>query len=375
MTGWLRPQTGPRDSIGLTTNLDLDEEVFASLEYLSEIPSVGINYLKSLNIDRPKLRFPRFQAFIRQGKTFYQTASKLHFRAAALMYYYSFLNLVKAYISLYDPRFVVGAVGHGLTLGRFSPRPFTYQAVYTDNRGGVFQRFYELQNPGITLGRLKLNIPLLLGYSQDVAYEYERAGFGSHRILRTKVRMFSHQASRISWPIIAIQNFNVLRGYKKTLAGFYKYFEEVNLDQRVIHEVFDLVAAASRSFSFFQSITTYDWMPTSGLDTASFNRMREEIQAAVKDFYDPPIFNDEHDFHLALPLHVNNQIPMNQATAIYSLMFYIGSLVRYRPDYLEKLLNSKDAWIIERFVRGAPITFLLTIGNLILGKNYMYDRR
>ena len=142
VTGWLEQQMGPRNTTKLTTVLDLSEEVFASLEYVSEIPNVGINFLKKAGVERPGVGFKVFQAFIRQAKTFYQAASLLHFRAAALMYYYSFLNLVKAYISIHDPKFVAGYVGHGLTLGKFASSNFKQQAIFVDKRPGVFHKFY-----------------------------------------------------------------------------------------------------------------------------------------------------------------------------------------------------------------------------------------
>ena len=53
----------------------------------------------------------------------------------------------------------------------------------------------------------------------------------------------------------------------------------------------------------------------------------------------------------------------------------MGSLVRYNPDYIEKILQSKEAWIIERFVNGAPITFLRYLANSILSTDFIYIKR
>jgi hypothetical protein len=56
---------------------------------------------------------------------------------------------------------------------------------------------------------------------------------------------------------------------------------------------------------------------------------------------------------------------MNEFVAIYVIMFLLGSLVRYRPEILEKMLSSKDTWLIERFVKTAPITLLRHFRNLV----------
>ena len=54
---------------------------------------------------------------------------------------------------------------------------------------------------------------------------------------------------------------------------------------------------------------------------------------------------------------------------------HLGSLVRYRPQFLEALLATKDAWIIERFIKQAPITFLRHMRNAMDGKYIAYVAR
>jgi hypothetical protein len=41
---------------------------------------------------------------------------------------------------------------------------------------------------------------------------------------------------------------------------------------------------------------------------------------------------------------------MNEEVAIYTVMFFMSEIVRYRPDYLDKILNSKAAWLLESVV-------------------------
>ncbi len=69
------------------------------------------------------------------------------------------------------------------------------------------------------------------------------------------------------------------------------------------------------------------------------------------------------------------QVLFSEPLAIYVLMFYLGSLVRYYPYYLEQLLESKYARIIECFLAGAPETFLRHMTNLILDHNYVLVNR
>jgi hypothetical protein len=66
---------------------------------------------------------------------------------------------------------------------------------------------------------------------------------------------------------------------------------------------------------------------------------------------------------------------MNEVLAIYAVMFYLSSLVRYRPNYLESLLNHKPAWLIENFVNSTPETFLKMMVSKIVGTDFVFRRR
>jgi len=66
---------------------------------------------------------------------------------------------------------------------------------------------------------------------------------------------------------------------------------------------------------------------------------------------------------------------MNEPVAIYAIMFYLGSLVRYHPEILEAMLAKRDAWMIESFIKSTPTTFLRYIRNLFDENNIVYEQR
>jgi len=55
-------------------------------------------------------------------------------------------------------------------------------------------------------------------------------------------------------------------------------------------------------------------------------------------------------------------------------MFYLSSLVRYQPAYLEELLDHKPAWLIESFVNSTPETFLRIIVSRITNNRLVFRR-
>ena len=62
-------------------------------------------------------------------------------------------------------------------------------------------------------------------------------------------------------------------------------------------------------------------------------------------------------------------IVMNPLLASYAVFFYLGSLVRYQPEYLDALLHSKEAWLIERFIRGAGASAVVRMASAMAKKN------
>ena len=218
----------------------------------------------------------------------------------------------------------------------------------------------------------KLNIINLMGYCSDVEHEFQKAGLGESKLLRVKSCELADNRLKIGWPIIAIDNFNRIERYKKTLSSFYNYFEKVELDNNDAKEVLNINGFEKQFYTFFQSKKTYDYLSDDLIPTDSINR---DVIDAFNGIYESKIYDDDIDFKLCVPLRLNDQTKFNQALSIYTIIYFMGSLVRYNPDYIEKILQSKEAWIIERFVNGAPITFLRYLANSILSTDFIYIKR
>src|SRR5260370_35978123 len=97
--GWIRLPVSEKRQL-LLTILDIERELWSALEYFSEVEEVGLNLIQSKGLqpqsDHQEI-FNYFQAFVRQAKSYFSSAKTLHYRSSSLLYYYSFLNLAKAY--------------------------------------------------------------------------------------------------------------------------------------------------------------------------------------------------------------------------------------------------------------------------------------
>src|SRR2546429_2968802 len=149
--GWVRLPVSNKYNLLLTTALDIERELWSALEYYSEVEEVGLNLIQTKGLqpqsDHQEI-FQYFQAFVRQAKSYYSSAKTLHYRSNSLLYYYSFLNLVKAYLLLKEPQRIMGrtnqAVHHGLSY-ETSTTNTDFQLEIIRVRRGIFPLFYESQ--------------------------------------------------------------------------------------------------------------------------------------------------------------------------------------------------------------------------------------
>ena len=91
----------------------------------------------------------------------------------------------------------------------------------------------------------------------------------------------------------------------------------------------------------------------------------------------PNLRDRRHQFLMCLPCPVqggDERVPMNQEIACYAVMFFLSSLVRYQPDYMDAIADSSEAWLIESFVKSAPLELLRLMTSRVLGYSLVMGR-
>src|SRR5947209_5574300 len=215
-TGLLRLPVSQRRSLLLTASPDTERELWSALEYYSEVEQVGLDLIQTKGLQPQSLHqeiFKYFQAFVRQAKTYYGSAKSLHYRSNSLLYYYSFLNLVKAYLLLRDPQWIMGrttqSVNHGLSY-RSSTTNVDFQREAIRVKYGIFPLFYEAQTSNAMARNSTLNILSLLNYPSEVSYQYQLAGYGDHKILSSLAAVLIDHATNQEWTLVGIPNTPLL---------------------------------------------------------------------------------------------------------------------------------------------------------------------
>jgi hypothetical protein len=381
--GWSRLPVS-KNWTSLTTSMDTERELWSTLEYYSEVEEAGLELIQTKGLqpqEDPQKIYKDFQAFVRQAKSYYDSAKTLHYRSNSLLYYYSFLNLVKAYLLLRNPQRIMGRTTQAVTHG-LSYRPST---ANTDFRlesirvsPGIFPMYYEAQTANVisTDRSSSLNIINLMSYPCEINYEYQLAGYGDGRVLPSLAavvidRTVNHQ----SWTLLCIPASNNLSDFLSVHTNFLNSFEEVGItDHSRTSSIYGMSPFELTYCRFFE-----DKIPLSLSNGLVMQHIHVvQVINAMSPYLSFHYYDDNKDFDLALPYQDAARpapLPINEAIAIFAVMFYLSSLVRYRPSYLEALLNKKPAWLIENFVKSTPQTFLRVMVSKIIEIDYIFRRR
>lgn len=366
----------PVQRIELGTSSTAEEEIFASLNFISDIREIGIDFIRRSSNETNKdatHTLQLFQAFVRQAQAFFQSAEKLHYRASPLFFYYSFLNFAKALVCLKRPEIFSAKVHHGIS-HEYNPNQAFADQVIKISESGVFPLFYEMVAGAKLPKDFRASVPDLLGYMSDIEFEYERAEYGEHKLLPVKIRGFikpNTTVSREIWAVVAINKFEKLKGCPNALEAFLEMFEEVSLNKYQCERVFNIMAAEMCEFRFFQSKRT---MVVDRIGT-TVGELLAPTRQATELLFMPSVFQSPFDCFFALPIEDTLRLKFDELLAGYLIFFYLGDLVRYHPDYLERILFSKESWIIQRFTRNCPTTMLRRMALLLIGENRVYFAR
>jgi YaaC-like Protein len=366
ITSWRRKGfPAPLNKRILRSSASIRDELIASLDFYSEIKKAGKEILRAKGHTDLANSYARFQAYIRQAKTFFESAENLHHRASPLNYYYSFMNLAKALILLRTPSFVDSNLTHGITQ-QPTPGSLKKQKIII-RKDGVFPMFYQIVTGHKLTNNATLKITDLLGYTSDVGFEYTKLKFGTSRYYRCKFAIGVDNNKKTAFGIVAVLGAKQ-KHFEPLKKKIEKNFFHVDFPPNRAREMFDFLAEEHGITGYFEAKTEIPF-------PASATHVVSNTIASLGDVVSYNPFDDDFLFLVNRPIRTPKLAPMQDFVAIYCCMFFLGSLVRYRPEILEGMLSTKDAWLIERFTNSAPITFLRHIRNLFDNEYLVYTQR
>jgi len=295
----------------------------------------------------------RALAFLLQAEEFYEAGREPRLTARPLLYYYSFMNLSKAFLTVRHNA-TLSACMHGLKEGTENVRKrmtITSQEVKVNDVGGTRTQVYRemVQSCGFAVPAKPKPVTLVTLLEQVLGvHDTYCQSFGRcRRFFPVEDIAFRYDHSkRVAWVSLSVKK-EVLKTAGRDSASSIR-------DALADFEEVDAGNNENRHYESKQTIT-YGRSP---LDALS-----ELVRITKRDVWSLLVPGGFEFYVTSIPA----KKCFAQIASHYQAMFYFGSVTRYRPDDLAKLHQSKYGWLIEDFINTQCLQFIYLLGSGLLG--------
>jgi len=303
-------------------------------------------------------------AFMEQAQNFYQIAKSSHLSPTKpLLFYYSFLNIVKSLSLVKGTQTHYERAVHGLSESTTAGGNEFHDSVVTVKWVGQSPRLFndlkktlsgktDPQNRPYTLKNVMPQ--LLTGHRVWCA----AAGTEERFVEIERVEFRFDEAKKEVWAEINIfsddlTRFNITRKRLLTEAGVSATFKEVASDEK----------KGDRKLLKFEQIkpTKYTGRPSDKI---------ADIVKMLKPFMwfsvtTVPPYRKSY-LYLCPAVEKNDMLP--QIMSIYLVFYYLGSVTRYRPNLFQKIMESKHGSHLEEVILNLPQQFLYLVASEFAGR-------
>lgn len=303
----------------------------------------GVKHAKDIKIVARNLKL-----YINQAHEFYDAAQVAKANTAPLIYYYSFLNLAKALCEIRNPGLHKRneCYGHGIS---WRPNPnllvnLDSETVSLSYRG-VWQALWEsiTHVTCIAPKGTKLSIKEMFMYCPEVGIEVQ-AAFGEEIKLITleDPNILYDNASREAWIRFSVER------------------SELKLHHLTAPTLINAIKTPRSGYIEVRSkestLRTFE-----SLIPVKNNPGKNIYEMLHKDVLGMNVFSSlEHTKEIIHSIPIQHKLPlrMPQVMVMYTILFWLGSLVRYDPHSLNDLKESHQWILIDGFMSQSRLWLL-----------------
>lgn len=367
------------DEIVFKTTISKKEELWLFLHSVSEVRDGGFKHFQESGHKKYGLekKWKLFRSYIRQGKNYWEAAEKTDDKSSPMLYYYSFMNLIKAYLVLKGRWNNKNKDFHGLIddksnkWTRASLEDKFLKTKDSSDANNVFSLYYkEIFSENCFE---KVEILNLFGYLMDISLQSVNTIKKDPNCTSFKHIFAINKKTKDIWLDLAVRRVLSPEKEKLLLKFLKKDFELVNRPNNVNRDFLDFFNIDPN----FESIADYDFYEQKNVlnykDEPFFGLYYRDLvqgfsNGNLRNICFPDYNCDGNSGMINVPLVIDGkEYPINEEIAIYVIMFFLSHLVRYKPDYLDNLLETNEYWLIKSFIKTCPQKFLNAITSKIMG--------
>ncbi|MEV8517595.1 YaaC family protein [Dactylosporangium sp. NPDC051484] len=305
------------------------------------------------------LLIDEFSGYIRQAYDYFIGASHVPGTSGALLHYYCALQLAKAELLLSNSASILGvAIRHGLShsVTNAADPALDYLTV----KDGVFPLLYQRRiGSPIPIGT-RIPIKDLLAYIPEIGSE------ASATLSISSTYLPLYHALLFSDPevwsgIVALGhniNTSTISEFESLAATTYEEVQPPSEWKRIFGISY---RALTPNVRMFQAKRSYP-------DQTTIDKVIGEQTAP----FGPSLDNCIDDHADAFFWPKCNGILMTPSIARYVLMYYLSSVVRYKPSILTPARFPEYAWVFESFINSSALNIVTNSVDGITGQWHMY---
>jgi hypothetical protein len=292
-------------------------------------------------------------AYIEQGFEFFEAAQTPRLQSRPLLYYYSFLNLLKASLLIRAIALPPNAK-HGISDPRANSRTrlrFEGQTVRVPKRAKdhseLFPEFLNILGYRGVLPR-QIKILDLLRWVPSIHRTYARVEKCAPCLLPVLAfEILIHQDQL--WARIRVSESD--RDVNQVLPELRK--------RRQFVQVLQQVAAAVDGELWFET------RPVAGRKRG-VDRAISTLAVDIRALGVASLLTGQQGYRWYLVNATPRQYVPYLAAA-YGAMYYLGSITRYKPDVFHKVIAGRHNWVVEEFLATQPMQFLHCLASELAG--------
>lgn len=278
-----------------------------------------------------------------QAKYFYQAAEQAPVKSQPLLYYYSFLNLTKAYLCITQ---------------RTSP-----DDVYMHGIETVVNRATSIQAAKVTVKPMGASARISVAYSL-MASLGDQLPFQSSTDLQIKDCLSSCIGIHRTFCETYDEKESFVRLLEPKCQRDGKKLEFLaKLKQCDSVTVGALIAAG---FDIRRNGDDYEFHQELNMPGYSIRKQDWEDLSSALLSKGLRAYTDGNEYRMYLPL--SPKVPISSTSVIYAVMFFLGSVTRYHPYFFDSLMDEKEQWLISEFLNTQPRQFLYYLISYMVGK-------
>lgn len=338
--------------ISQSTIGDPEEVIWSSINHLCATEVAESILLDVYGITNDSIRNTaagNIKVYINQAFEFYQAAKSSRSTSSPLFYYYSFLNLAKAVCEMKKPMFHKRHENykHGIS---WKPNKdylvnMERECINISTRG-VWHELYEaiMGNSYVIPNPTKLKISDLFSFLPEVSIEYEKTYFKPTRLLELReIDSLIDPDTREFWIRFSIEK-DVMRDLK---------LSKPKLLQQITYRGNGYVQVKSSDAELWAFQLERAKNIPNGQNSGLYKLVENEVNQLN-------IFSYMEFGELVYSIPEQSVLPLKlpQISVLYSLYFWLGSLVRYDPHSVAYLHDSMYWILIDGFLNQSRIWLL-----------------